>query len=257
MAFSSDLIRTKNWGTELLTDTDLEGQLDLIIAWVMASMNSSTGHNHAGTSNQGPKIPPTSLATISSLTEKVTLHDDDLFIIDDSEAANAKKKVKYSNVKQELPIPAFENSILHVRDEKTANTAGGTFTQDAWRTRTLNTVKTNEISGASLGSNQITLPTGTYFIDASAPAVLVQKHKARLYNITDSEDALIGTSEITETSAASTPSKIKGRFTIAAQKVFQIQHYCSVTRSTDGFGIASNIDSKVEVYTEVLIWKVA
>jgi len=56
MAFSSDLVRTKNWGTEILIDTDLEGQLDLIIDWIMAALNSSTGHGHEGTSNKGPKI---------------------------------------------------------------------------------------------------------------------------------------------------------------------------------------------------------
>lgn len=35
---------------------------------------------------------------ISALTEKTTLHNDDLFIIEDSEASNVKKKVKKSNV---------------------------------------------------------------------------------------------------------------------------------------------------------------
>jgi len=61
MAYPSDLTRTKNWGTEILTDSDLEGQLDLIINWAMAVVNASTGHTHDGTSNQGPKIPITNL----------------------------------------------------------------------------------------------------------------------------------------------------------------------------------------------------
>lgn len=65
MAFPSDLARTKNWGTETLTDADLESQIDLIINWIMASLDSSTGHDHDGTSNQGPKIPVNSL-TVSS-----------------------------------------------------------------------------------------------------------------------------------------------------------------------------------------------
>lgn len=65
MAWPSDLVRTKNWGTEILTDADLEGQFDLIIAWLMAAFNSSTGHDHSGSSNKGPKIPFGSL-TIAS-----------------------------------------------------------------------------------------------------------------------------------------------------------------------------------------------
>lgn len=55
MAFPSDLVRTKNWGTETLTDADLEGQFDLIINWVMDAMDSSTGHDHS-TTNKGPTI---------------------------------------------------------------------------------------------------------------------------------------------------------------------------------------------------------
>lgn len=61
MSYPSDLTRTKNWGTEILTDADLEGQLDLIINWAMAVVNASTGHTHDGTSNNGPKIPITNL----------------------------------------------------------------------------------------------------------------------------------------------------------------------------------------------------
>lgn len=61
MAYPSDLVRTKNWGSEVLTDSDLEGQFDLIINWVMAALNSTTGHTHDGTSNNAPKIPVTNL----------------------------------------------------------------------------------------------------------------------------------------------------------------------------------------------------
>ena len=56
MAYPSDLARTKDWGTEVLTDADLEGQLDLIINWVMAALDASTGHKHDGTANESQKI---------------------------------------------------------------------------------------------------------------------------------------------------------------------------------------------------------
>jgi hypothetical protein len=54
--YPSDLVRSKNWGTEILTDTDLEAQLDLIIAWVMAALDSSSGHAHEATSNKSQKV---------------------------------------------------------------------------------------------------------------------------------------------------------------------------------------------------------
>lgn len=54
--YPGDLVRSKNWGTEILTDTDLESQLDLIINWIMAALDSTTGHAHEATSNKSQKI---------------------------------------------------------------------------------------------------------------------------------------------------------------------------------------------------------
>tara|TARA_B110000503_G_C6792396_1_gene267795 strand:- start:13 stop:531 length:519 start_codon:yes stop_codon:yes gene_type:complete len=153
----------------------------------------------------------------------------------------------------------FESALLHVRDEKSNNTAGGGFTSGSFQTRTLNTVMTNEISGASVATNQITLPSGTYFINASCPAVFVNQHKAKLRNITDSSDTLIGTSEFSANAIpdyVTTCSFVTGRFTIASAKNFELQHRCTTTRGGDGFGNASNF-AVVEVYTDVQIWKVA
>jgi hypothetical protein len=151
----------------------------------------------------------------------------------------------------------FESALLHVRDEKASGTSGGTFTSGAWQTRTLNTSMTNEISGASLSSNQITLPSGTYFINALAVALKVDGHKAKLRNITDSSDTLIGTSEYSGAGGVVTSSSIiNGRFTIASQKTFEIQHRCDLTSSTNGFGQAQAF-SVVEVFADVRIWKVA
>lgn len=65
MAFPSDSARTKNWGTETLTDSDLEGQLDLLHTYFKDALNASTGHNHDGTSNQGPKLTPANLVIAS------------------------------------------------------------------------------------------------------------------------------------------------------------------------------------------------
>lgn len=56
MAWPSVLARTKDWGTEILTDADLEGQFDLIINYINAMMDSSTGHKHDGTTSEGPKL---------------------------------------------------------------------------------------------------------------------------------------------------------------------------------------------------------
>jgi len=101
------------------------------------------------------------------------------------------------------------------------------------------------------------LPSGTYYIHASAPAFLVDRHKAKLRNTTDNSDTIIGTSENAHSSySIMTHSFVIGRFTIAAQKNFELQHRCQTTRGDDGFGRPSNF-SVVEVYTDVRIWKIS
>jgi hypothetical protein len=152
---------------------------------------------------------------------------------------------------------AYESQLLHVRDEKSANTAGGTFTSGDWRTRTLNTVMTNEISGASLSSDQVTLPSGTYFINASAPFHNSGRVKAILRNTSDSSDAIIGTSDFGSAADDQQGTNfITGRFTIASSKTFEIQQRCESTTATTGFGVSSN-STVTEVYTDVQIWKVS
>ncbi len=147
--------------------------------------------------------------------------------------------------------------LLHVRDEKAANTGGGTFTQGDWRTRTLNTVVTNEISGASLASDQITLPAGTYEITAYAPAYRCGRHKAKLRDTTNTTDLIIGSSQYSTANDGPTPtSDVHGRFTLSGEVVLELQHQCAATRADLGFGVESNF-SVVEVYAEVMIKKIS
>ena len=152
----------------------------------------------------------------------------------------------------------IRKNLLHVQEEQSANTKGGTFTSGAWRTRVLNTVKTNEISGASLASNQITLPAGTYDVEASAPAYKVGRHKLLFYNVSDTKTEFMGQCAYTSNSdATSTHSFLSGRVTIASAKAFEVQHRCETTVADNGFGVESNFAATVEVYTVVKIRKVA
>ncbi len=148
----------------------------------------------------------------------------------------------------------FESQLLHVRDEKSSGTDGGSSVAGT-QTRDLNAVVTNEITGASLSSNVITLPSGTYYIQASAPAVQVNRHQAYLYNNTDSSVEVRGTSEYTASIYPANRTFINGRFTISAEKDFIIQHYTLNAMSTIGLG--HDVSNGTEVYTEVQIWKVA
>jgi hypothetical protein len=150
---------------------------------------------------------------------------------------------------------------LHVRDEKASGTAGGTFTAGAWQTRTLNTQKTNTISGASIdtGTSVVTLPAGTYDVRARLPASRVNAHIARLYNITGAAVLVGGTTGNTNSSGAYAmdSSHVNGRFTLAGITTIRLEHYCANTIATNGWGIPANLASTTEVYAEMEIWKVA
>lgn len=148
------------------------------------------------------------------------------------------------------------DGYILIQDQKAANTNGGTFTSGDWRTRDLNTEVIDPGGHASLSANQITLAAGTYLLRASAPANWVVNHKTRWQNITDGTTTLEGTSEAVSSasSANQTRSFVIGRFTIAASKTFELQHQCSTTRATDGFGEASNFGT--EIYSIVELWRI-
>ena len=155
-----------------------------------------------------------------------------------------------------LPPVSIATPVAVFNETQPSGTNGGTFTSGAWRTRVLNTIQTSQ-SWASLGSNQITLAAGSYYVEASAPGVQVDFHKIKLRNITDSTDDLIGSSECSNSllNPMSTSSIMRGVITIAASKVYEIQHRCFTTASTIGLGDSSSLGVS-EIYTQVSITKV-
>lgn len=145
--------------------------------------------------------------------------------------------------------------MLIVQDEKTSGTNGGTFTSGAWQQRTLNTASTNTITGASLSSNQITLPSGTYYARWTAPAYTCDEHQTRFVSTPTATITLYGTSEHTNSTVfLTTNSEGSGVFSISGSTVFQLEHRCQTTRATDGFGDA-NAFGNTQVYARVEIWK--
>ena len=146
-----------------------------------------------------------------------------------------------------------------LRDEKAANTGGGTFTSGAWRTRDLNTESFDPGGIVSLSANRFTLAAGSYFIYARCPAYFVLRHKAKL--VADPagtpSDAIIGSSAFTQPNpGVVSDSVIMGRVSPGSSTAYEIQHRCEQTLATIGFGVAANL-SVIEVYTEVQIWREA
>lgn len=150
-------------------------------------------------------------------------------------------------------VSSSSTKLFQVQDQKATNTNGGNPVATTWTNRTLNTSVTNQISGASLASDIITLPAGSYYIDGIVPFLQVTGFKARLYNTTDSTTAIVGASA-GGTSNASMYSAIRGILTLPSSKNFVVQYYASNTVS-GGLGSASNATPEVEIYTSLSIWK--
>lgn len=146
-------------------------------------------------------------------------------------------------------------TYVKVSDTRASGTNGGTFTQDAWRTRTINTEDSDDDNICSVAANQIILEAGTYICSISATAMGCNEHKALLYNATDTSITLIGSTEFAPV-GVNTHARIVGPFTIATQKAFEISHYCLMTKATTGFGDASCVPDAVEVYTTAEFWSI-
>ena len=150
--------------------------------------------------------------------------------------------------------PVTQPDIL-AQEQETSGTAGhsgATFTSGAYRTRFLTNLVRNNIS-ASLASNQITLPAGTYFATWRCPAFSVLAHQTRLYNATDSTVLGYGSSSYayTNTETDSTGSAI---FTLTTSKAIELDHRCGSTIATPAFGQPSGFGN-IEIYSELRIWK--
>lgn len=140
-----------------------------------------------------------------------------------------------------------------LEDHKTPGTAGGTFTSGAWRTRTLNTVIRDPFGLITLSSDEFT-PTVAGWVEWLSPAHEVSAHQTRLYNVTDTTATGYGhSSNLVNGNFCNNLSQ--GGAAVVAGKAYRIEHYCTATKSTTGFGTA--FSQGVEVYTRVRFWRTA
>ena len=147
-------------------------------------------------------------------------------------------------------------SLYHVRDEKSSGAQGGSAAALTQQTRDLNTEKVTNIPNASLASNQVTLPPGKYWVEASAPAYDTSRHRLSFYNVTDSTYDILGSTCYSHpTYPNSQTISFAGYVEITAEKVFEVRHYTQSVKANNGLGLASN-DGNIEVYTDLMIRKV-
>lgn len=142
-------------------------------------------------------------------------------------------------------------SAAVLRHTEAQNTSGGSYTNGAWRTRTLN----DEIDPdgiVTLSTNEFTLAAGSYAIMAQCTAYNVGDIRIRIYDVTNSSAAGLGMTGTTE--PRNTSHTAAAAVTIAGSTAYRIEMLADNTNNF-GIGIATNMDT--EVYTIVTIVKVA
>jgi hypothetical protein len=144
-----------------------------------------------------------------------------------------------------------------LQDQKSSGVDGGTATSGSYQTRTLNTEVFDSAGIVALAANQFTLQAGTYYIDARAPAFAVNRHKAKLRNITAGSDTAFGSETRADSvSNGESDSWVRARVTLAGATVFELQHRVETTNADDGYGIGSAFGD-ITVYSQVMIWREA
>lgn len=145
-------------------------------------------------------------------------------------------------------------------DQKPSGTWGGSAATSSPQTRTLNTVNYNTIAGASLASNQITLPAGTYEVAIRTPGAMVQ-HKAALWSVTANAYVMVGSNECSTApgggtgTATTTNSFVTGRLTLASTSVLLVRQFGQGGTYSHELGYVSG-SGQVEVYTEAIFTKI-
>lgn len=148
------------------------------------------------------------------------------------------------------------NNALTVLDTRSSGTDGTSLTGGSYNTREFQ-VELNTISGASVGSNQITLPAGLYYIDASAASgptgsTASYTERLRLYNLTTGSTAKRGLSFSHTSDDDDAVVEMKGVFSLASTSVLELQHYIS----TNGQAGRAVNDGEAEEYLQATIFKV-
>lgn len=172
-----------------------------------------------------------------------------------------------SGVHKKVPAAAlaaaanpFAAQLFHAREQLPAGTASPSR-PTGWSVCPLTTLRTNEITSAALSSNQIQLPAGTYYFEASDPTSYSgtsgSAYQIRLRNVT-AGSTIISSSlswniSATGNSGSISPLVIRGRFTLAGTTVLELQHWYNVS----GPNIPNINTGEVNVGADIVIWKVA
>lgn len=145
--------------------------------------------------------------------------------------------------------------VVQHQEASGTNVASLAADPNGWQTRSLQEV-VDSANIATVSSNQITLPAGTYHVRGYANGYAVNMHRCRLKNVTDNTVIALGSTEYARGSYdGASRSTIETRFTIAGPKTFALEHWTTVGYYY-GLGHPCSTGDN-EIYAEVVFCKVA
>ena len=158
------------------------------------------------------------------------------------------------------PKTALNKPMFHVQDQKAYNVDGGTSIADTWTKRDLNTVILNQIPGASLGTNSVNLPAGTYYVEGgfvSDNSTGIRSVIASIFK--DGAKVLQGTSEWGAANVRIKPM-VSGVVTMANSGFIDLRYYDGLGQATIGLGTNNNTGSITDatinsIYSDLKIYQ--
>ena len=154
--------------------------------------------------------------------------------------------------------------IAIFNETQATNTNGGTNVAATWTKRALNTTVINNITSCTLSTSVISLPAGTYLATVHAPiysqnsGATPDAFRHRLQNTTAGTTLGLTSSGYSGGNLTSTiNSSLVTAFTLSATSNLEVQYYITGVATNTGLGRASNITSISEVYTQIMIARIA
>lgn len=159
--------------------------------------------------------------------------------------------------------PAFvaqitATQVVYLRDIKASGVSGGNSgLAGSWHQRDINTL---DNPGAYTWvtapvANQFTLAAGTYKIDGGAPFTQgTDASMVKLVNVTDALDVMYGTT-CNDGVGCTVISALRGVFTIAVTKTFELQYRITNGGVSDGLGIPT-VFGVNNTYTDIELQKI-
>jgi hypothetical protein len=227
------------------TDTD---------QWIKASTSTAFGTSGGDAKAYTTESPPPATAG-GQLWFKADTGAMYVYYMESATASPSNQWIQVSTGVIETGSQIKEYAIL--QEQQASGTDGGAFTAGSWVTRVLNTEVTDSDGIVTLAANEFILDVGTWLIEWSAPAVGVDGHTTRLYNVTDS--ALVGDgsaawSDTTSSNITYSTGKVHFNNLSLGPRTLRIEHQCGTSNAgTEGLGKALSLG--IETYTTVTINK--